>query len=407
MDINILSVRHDSHGLAEIERVSAGAAALTAELAALDEVAGSTVLNTCNRFELIWDGPPESVAAVRGVLDRLISPPPHWQFYSEADAVRHVFNVAAGLDSMVVGEREIAGQLKTAATNAQHDAQLSPDLQRLVEHALAASRKVANQTSLAANGRSLVSIGLDQLNIADWPTRSVSIIGTGSYAGAVVAALRSRGVTKLISHSVGGRDNAFASSHHLQAADELSQALASDVVVTCRGRGPIVSVATLAGMPRMPLFLDLALPGDVEDSVGYLTKLVTLRDIENDIDSPTESQVALAEQIVEAAVNEYLQQSRARALDSVVAGLRGHVMALVDAEIDRLPQRQLSHDDAAQALRRLAAKLLHEPSSRAHLAAQQDRTAEFIDAMVEIYGTDFADSSAKPRLARELGTSED
>jgi len=390
MGINVLSVRHDSHGLAEIERVSAGATALTDQLAELPEVAGSIVLNTCNRFELIWDGPVNTVMPVRALADQSMSPPPSWQLHVDEDAVRHVFSVAAGLASMVVGEREIAGQLKTAAIRAHEAGRLSADLQRLVEQSLTASRKVANQTTLAAQGRSLVNIGLDLLCIADWSAHSVAIVGTGSYAGAVVAALRARGVNEITSHSVGSRENAFAVSHQLQVADELSQALASDVVITCRGRGPIVSVATLADLPTPPIFLDLALPGDVEESVGYLTRVVRLRDIEANVDAPTLEQVALAEQIVADAVQEFLQQRRARAIGPAVAELRAAVMSVVDDEIARLPQRQLTHDDAAQALRRLAARLLHEPSQRAHEAAQQGRAAEFVQAMSEVYGGHFA-----------------
>ncbi len=115
-------------------------------------------------------------------------------------------------------------------------------------------------------------------------------------------------------------------------------------------------------------------------------RVVDLASIQNSIRPCFADDTRRAEALVEAGVAEVLMKLRSRIVDPAVVGLRQAVMALVDDEAARLPQRPLTHDDAALALRRLATRLLHIPSTRARMAAEQGRTEEYLLAMAELFG---------------------
>lgn len=383
MGINVLSVRHDEHGLAEVERVSVATEDLQARLAASEGIDGVVVLRTCNRVEVMWDG-DASVDDVQTESSRGLDPRPLWDVFSDAFAIHHIFRVASGLDSMVVGEREITGQLKAASQGADRAGTLSMPLRTVLDQAMTVSKRVANETDVQSSGRSIVAVGLDMLGVDSWPTRRVGLVGTGSYAGAVVAALRDRGVTDMRVYSAGDRASSFAGSHDLPVARDLADVLGCDVVVTCRGRGTMITPDVLIGIPSLPVFLDLSLTPDVDPAVSAVATLVNLAGIHGEPgDDPETSK---AEEIVHDAVHSAMTRQRSRQLDPVIAELRRSVMELVDDEVSRLPHRPLTRDDAAHALNRLAARMLHEPSIRAHRAAEQGRAAEYLRAIEEVYG---------------------
>ncbi|HOA27474.1 MAG TPA: glutamyl-tRNA reductase, partial [Arachnia sp.] len=296
------------------------------------------------------------------------------------------FRVASGLDSMVVGEREIAGQLRRALAQAQAEGRTSLALTIAVDEALKASRRVARETTLEGAGRSVVSAGLDLVG-ADWASLNMLLIGTGSYAGAVVAAARARGVRNITVHSASGRGAEFAASHGTAQVSSVTEGLATaDLVVTCRGQGAIV--VGVDDVTRSTTFLDLSLRRDVDPRVGQLTgiRLIDLPTIQDSLGGGIAEDTRRAQVIVNEGIAVALTKLRSRVVDPAVVGLRESVMALVDDEVARLPQRPLTLDAAALALRRLATRLLHVPSSRARLAAEQGRTDEYLHAMEELYG---------------------
>ncbi len=238
VNLRIFSVQHDHHGLAEVSHASEIAPHIAEELRRTRDVDGVVLLATCNRVELLVDAPDLSTAHARLRLARLGPRPIPWDILEGDEALTHLFRVTAGLESMVVGEREIAGQVRRALNDAQDNELASPTLTMCVEEALKTSRRIARETSLHAAGRSVVSEGLDLLGPRDWPNQRVLIVGTGSFAGAVVSAIRSRGARHLSVHSTSGRGQAFAASHELVPVDDLPGALhQADVIVTCRGTG--------------------------------------------------------------------------------------------------------------------------------------------------------------------------
>ena len=158
-------------------------------------VTGTIVLATCNRLEIYVQlsvaehlGPVSDMLyaeiAQKSELDaELIAG--SFEIYENLEAAKHLFTVASGLESAVVGEREIAGQMRRAAHTAWEDGTLSCDLGRAAERASATSRRVATETGLAGAGRSVVAVGLDMAaaHLRPWEGARVLIVGTGAYAG--------------------------------------------------------------------------------------------------------------------------------------------------------------------------------------------------------------------------------
>src|SRR5690606_4567953 len=157
------------------------------------------------------------------------------------DPAAHVCAVAAGLDSMVLGEREVAGQVRRAISQARADGSTTGALERLFASASIAARRVANETALGALGRSVVDVALDAAGVR--PGARCVLVGTGSYAGAAAAALVRRGASRIDVFSATGRAAQFADSRGLGtvAPGALAVAVAeADVVVTCSGGPDIV-----------------------------------------------------------------------------------------------------------------------------------------------------------------------
>ncbi|HJE50860.1 MAG TPA: glutamyl-tRNA reductase [Tessaracoccus flavescens] len=386
--MRIFSIQHDRQGLSEVKRVSGQVSGIADRLRSLPSVNGTVVLNTCNRVEVLLETDAEVPNhCLRAALNEHFDTPPAWDLFLGEAALEHVFRVASGLDSMVVGEREIAGQLRRALTDAQDAGHTSLPLSIAVDEALKTSRRIARETSLEGAGRSVVSEGLNLIDLDDWASARVTIIGTGSYAGAVVAALRARAVGDIRVFSASGRGADFADSHRTAHVTMLAEALdGADLVVTCRGLGtPTITVEH--ARPGMRL-LDLSLQPDVAPEVAALpgVTLVDLATIQSAVEPAYAHDANRAESLVRSGVSSTMAKLRARVVDPAVVSLRDTVLAMVDDEMDRLPQRQLTTEDAALALRRLATRLLHIPSSRARVAAEQGRTDAYLSAMAELYG---------------------
>ncbi|MDO4887635.1 MAG: glutamyl-tRNA reductase [Actinomycetaceae bacterium] len=390
MTLRILSVSHDQHGLSEVQRLSRCADSLSASLRDTHGVEGFLTLATCNRLEFVIHAPRVSETHLRHRLAGCLSSPPEWKVYEENEALNHLFRVAAGLASMVVGEREIAGQLRRALKAASQAGHVSGTLMAVVNAALHTARRIGSDTRLQDSGRSVVSVGLDMTGIEQWTKQRVLLVGTGSYAGAVVATLRQRGAEDILVHSTSGRARDFAARHDIRPTEDLTQALTwADLVITCRGGAtPVITREQLEGSAPKAL-LDLSLQPDVERSVATLPgmTLLDLGAIQNAISPTWAADSARAERIVAEGVSEIAGRLASRVADPAVASLRASMLQIVDDEVARLPQgRALTVEDCALALRRLTTRLLHTPSTRARDAASEGRIDDYLDAMEELYG---------------------
>ena len=416
MTTHLLSADHRLPGLDVVARLGAVAPGLGPDLLeAVPALRGVVVLSTCNRLALLIDadswadtgcpaalhplpgsaahghGPTSRGSTAHGSAACALPTEPtdaapsdlggavsaflaeragltpgglHLTHLSGAAARREMLAIAAGLSSMVVGEAQIVGQVRRAAETAAAEGTLSPELVRVVERASATSRRVAHETELSGQGRSVVAVGVDQAagHLPPLEDCRALIVGTGSYAGATVADLRARGLSDIAVYSASNRAEAFAAGHGLRAVPTgaLSEAMSrADLVVTCRGTGgPILTADLVApvaaeragsagGTVRPLVILDLALTRDVDEAVGALPGVVhlDLARVRDAVPDAEAQQVTAARAIVEAEAADFERTLAGRAMDPLITALRAQVGRVVAEEAARLrpqPARRLA-----------------------------------------------------------------
>lgn len=406
MSLAFAGVSHLDVGLAELEQVSALASDLPNELLMQHVATGAVLLSTCNRVELYLDAEdPERASARAG---ELLGPPsssvadlPRRLLHRTGDDVaRHLFAVTSGLESMVVGEAEISGQVRAAIADARRDHTVTASLDRLFGTASRVSRQVTTTTGLGAAGRSVVSVALDLVEREFGPIagRTVCLIGTGSFARISHAALRSRGVGELLLYSLSGRAARFAESHPgtVVAQSALAEALAqADLVISCSGAPhPVVDRAALDGVLRsrtsaLPI-VDLALTHDVEPEVRELSgvRIIDLSDVAEHAPPAHGEAVRRARTVVEDAVTGFVRVEAGRLADPAIVALRDQIRRTMANELERAERRHVAHTLLAVtgALDRFANELLHVPSVRIRELVAQGRGTEAMAALELLFG---------------------
>lgn len=376
---------------------------ILSRLAAFDTVDGVAILSTCNRFEVYLDY-PSFHGAVELVMDAVRAVYPaadgdvldSFVVYAGQGAVEHLFEVASGLDSMVVGEAEVAGQVREALARADQTA--SAPLRRLFQDALTTSKAVASRTGLGATGRSIASVGLDLAGrrIPAWADARVLVVGTGSYARVVVADLVRRGAEQLHVYSGSGRAERFAESHPVTPVSDLHGALAwTDLVVTCSGTGKVVLTADVVAESRrgrldvLPV-LDLTASSDVSADTGHLpeVEVITLDLIGEHVPSDQASAVLNARDIVRRAVATYLHLEEGRRAVPAVTAMRSHVAKIIEREIAQATNQHSPEvaEAIARSLRRVSNALLHAPSVRAAELARSGDLDDYRRALHTLFG---------------------
>ena len=431
-----LTASHHDLDLDVLEQLSSGSHAVAPRIVQdCPSVTGCLVLATCNRFELYLevDGDPEcaAAAATAAVAERsgLSAAAVGAALRTTLDrhAVRHLFAVAAGLDSMVLGEREVAGQVRRALVAAREVGTTSPGLERLFQAASRVARSVGADTELGATGRSVVGVALDlaehELARHGVPIDEarVLLVGTGSYAGASVRALANRGARDVTVHSPSGRTPQLAALRGLPTigADLLASTLAGvDVVVSCSGaRGPVIDVPMVRaaraatggaggsdgadgadgadGRARPMVVVDLALRHDVDPAVGQVpgVLLVDLAAVREHSPSTVTPAVSAGLAIVDAEAEAFARETAEAAAGPSVVALRGYVETLLARELDRPGAQQ---EDTARALRHFASSLLHGPMVRARELARDGRAEEFNEALVAVLGVEVPTARTAP-----------
>ncbi|MFQ4149148.1 glutamyl-tRNA reductase [Arthrobacter sp. LAPM80] len=420
-----LVASHSSIDLETVARLSAGAAAVGAEVLGHEDsaghgahVAGLVTLATCNRFELyVHARSAEDVEAARSSLVESISrhsglaEPLVSQAFStlERDAVpRHLFAVSTGLESAVVGEREIAGQVRRALSTAQDQGTTTPALVRLFQAAAKTAKDVGAQTALGRRGMSIVSVALDlaaELRAGtDGPTgrslagASAVLFGTGAYAGAAMAQLAQRGCTDISVYSSTGRAETFTASRGGTALDELSLAQAvarASLLVGCSGSDHQLSSRDLARMRHdgsgQLTAIDLALTHDFAPDIAELpgVDLLTLETVRQAAPAEQESTLVEASSMVADATRSFEQSQNSRALDHAIVALRRHTMAVLDDELAKVRKQHGCGAATAEvelAMRRMVKQLLHVPTVRAKELASAGDAGSYLAALDALYG---------------------
>ncbi|MET1063694.1 MAG: glutamyl-tRNA reductase [Arthrobacter sp.] len=421
-----LVATHADIDLETVAQLSTGASELaTSALAGSPAMAGAIVLATCNRFEIYGEAPrPDDIEDARAALIAQLSGSTgldeqlverSFNTRTGPDVTRHLFSVSSGLDSAVVGEREIAGQVRRALITAQHEGTASSGLVRLFQAASKTAKDVGAQTALGARGLSVVSVALDLATELsedpDWSAKKVVVFGTGAYAGATMSLLRERGCTDVSVYSSSGRAAGFVATRGGTALDgeTLPAAVAAaDVMIGCSGADTRVEAAELAkvraGSPQPLIAIDLALTHDFDPAVAGLdgVELLTLESVR--LAAPQEQAESLAEasNIVAGAASAFEQEREARSVDSAIVALRRHTMNVLDAEMEKVRARHgctAAAEEVEFALRRMVKQLLHVPTVRARELAANGQQEDYVAALEALYGITVEPAAPKPAAA--------
>ncbi|MGH3376244.1 MAG: glutamyl-tRNA reductase [Actinoallomurus sp.] len=405
--ILVVGLSHRSAPVTLLERTTVTADELVKLLHDVHQTAsvdGAIVVSTCNRIEVYADvdkfhagvsSISELLARHSGVpLDELSR---HLYVHYEERAVQHIFSVACGLDSMVVGEGQITGQLRSALKIAQANDTLDRALGEVVQQALRVGKRARNETGIDRAGASLVSVGLSRAGSLEG--RRALVVGAGSMSALAVATLARAGIGEVvIANRTYERGAHLARSVEVPARAielaDLRPALAeADIVVSCTGSTGLVITPD---MIETPLFLlDLALPHDVDPAVRDLpgVTLVGLSDLRDADDATAEADSEAVRRIVCEEVQAFQLALIAATVAPTVVALRSKAAEVVDAELGRLGGRlpgldDKARDEIAQTVRRVVDKLLHAPTVRVkELAASADGDT-YTEALRELFDLD-------------------
>ncbi len=437
MSVLVVGLSHKGAPMATLERtVLAGdaLAKLLHDVARADDVAGALILSTCNRMEIYAEVGSfhGAVAAICDLLSRH-SGVPHAELtsclyvhYSDR-AVQHLLTVACGLDSMVVGESQILGQLRGALRFAKEHGTLGRPLADLGSQALRAGKRAQSETGVGEAGASLVSVGLraaaEQLGVPPTSERGepslagleVLVVGAGAMSGLAAASVARAGAAGLvIANRTAHSAERLAAQHGGRPAstsDLAALLAAADLVVTCTGApGHVLTeqmvrsaLALRSGRAAVsqagPLvLLDLALPRDVEPGVGDIpgvavTDLETLAAAEPADTQPGDAAIAAAREVVAGELEAYLSAARADRVTPTVVALRAKAAGVVESELARLAGRIGSVDAAvldevARSMSRIADKLLHAPTVRVKELAGTPGADSYEDALRVLFDLD-------------------
>ncbi|WP_370932321.1 glutamyl-tRNA reductase [Amycolatopsis sp. cg13] len=418
MSVLAVGLSHRSADLGTLERAAIPADELTKvlhDLQQAEHISEVMLVSTCNRIEVyaVVETFHGGVNDVSDVLSRKAGMEPAelydslYVHYAGA-AVEHLFSVASGLDSMVVGETQILGQVRSSYATARDAGTVGRTLHELIQTTLRVGKRVHSETGLDQLGASVVSEALAAAG--DIAGKHALIVGAGSMGALTASQLRKAGIAEI---TVANRTEANAarlaekvvaegiparSVPLTELADAVDQA---DLVVACTGAQDAVFLAghvpARAGRPLV--VCDLGLPKDVDVAVAELAD-VTVVDLETiqrrmrDAGAPTtDRQTAKANGIVLDEVREYLAGQRSAEVTPTVTALRRRAAEVVDAELLRLDNRLPELDsqvreEVGRTVRRVVDKLLHAPTVRVKQLAAETADTDYANALRELFCLD-------------------
>jgi glutamyl-tRNA reductase len=384
------------------------------DLAAREHLLETVVLSTCNRTE-IYARCTHFHAAVGDVRDFLAeysgAAPEEFEnllytYYDDA-AEAHLFSVAAGLDSMIVGESEILGQVRDAWQTAAREQTASQLLSRLFKHAVESGKRVRTETGISRHPVSIpaaaVTVAAEHLGALDGAR--VLVIGAGHMGSGLASTLRSRGVADIIvANRTVARGEALAQKVEGTAIPltEIADTLVDvDVVLASTASSEVLLERSTVEMVmacrngRSLLIVDVALPRDVDPGVGDLND-VTLLDLDDLKDFAQRSaelrrrEIGKVREILTAEIERYRADRSAREIAPLVAALHGLGEDVRQTEYERFKSKlnQLDPDtrDLIDAITQgIVNKLLHEPTVRVKDAAGTPRGDYYADALTTLF----------------------
>ncbi len=418
MDLLLLGMSHHTAPVDLRERVDfsrRGVSEALRELAACPSPTEAVVLTTCNRAEIYVAC--EDSETTRHGLERFMSRfhdvpehdlAPHLYVHTGADVARHLFRVAAGLDSLVVGEPQIFGQIKDAYAVASRERRTGALLNKLFPWSFAVGKRVRADTGL---GEGAVSVSYTAISLArkifgSLKALRVLVVGAGEMAELTATHLRSQQVGRIgVTSRTRARADALARKVDGTAVDWTAvddELLEADIVVTATGAStPIISTTTIDRIMRArrnrPLFIiDIGLPRDVEPDAGdleqvFLYNLDDLRSIVSENLARRQEQTARAEAMVSNEVEAFVVWLRSRGTIPTVVALRRRFESIRQAELKRFESKLSGLSAEARArvdevTQLLVQKLLLTPTERLKTADDEATAAQYAEIITQLFG---------------------
>jgi glutamyl-tRNA reductase len=424
VSVLLFGVSHRSAPVAVVEQLStdeSDQAKIVDQVLQSSLVTEAMVLSTCNRVEVY--AVVEAFHGGLSVIGQVLSEHSGMSLndltkyayvrYAEA-AVEHLFAVASGLDSAVIGEQQVLGQVRRAYAAAEANHTVGRTLHELSQRALSVGKRVHSETGIDSAGASVVSValGMAESKLGGLAGRAAVVVGAGSMGALAARHLIREGIDRIhvvnrslprarrLAHSI--REQGIEADAY--PLDHIAGVLAdADVVVSCTGAvRPVVSLADahrgLMGRsgPRQLVICDLGMPRDVDPALAGLPGVYVV-DMDRIQREPSAraaaSDAEAARTIVAAEVANYLAGQRMAEVTPTVTALRQRAANVVEAELlrldNRLPELDAAHrDEVAKTVRRVVDKLLHAPTVRVKQLASAPGGDSYAEALRELFELD-------------------
>src|SRR5882672_3412461 len=434
MHLLLVGISHRTAPVDLRERVdfqARGVADALGALAARGSTREAVVVSTCNRAELYVAC--DEALATRADLVTFLSEfngvaaaeiAPHVYDVTDLEVARHLFRVAAGLDSLVVGEPQVLGQVKEAHTVATDVHTSGAVLNRLFHSSFAVGKRVRSETGLGSGAVSVsyAAVALARKIFGDLTGRNVAVVGAGEMGKLTAIHMKAQAVkhVTIVSRTMAHAARTAEAIGGASAApwEELDAVLgASDIVITATGAAvPILTKAHVETIMRprrnRPLFIiDIAMPRDVEAAAGEIEQvfLYNIDDLQATVRenlARRASEVARAEAIVDEELDKFGSWMRARGVIPTVVALRQSFEAIRRAELDRLDFKlsalpQEARDEARarvdEITHLIVEKLLLTPTEQLKSLGDQETAAVYAEAIARLFG--LADQSTERDLS--------
>lgn len=412
MSILLVGASYQEISLEELEVIEKKSheirSALFSDEASAHGIEGCVIVSTCNRFEVYVDTQREEesseyiIGRVRDLSGIQIT---RLRVRVGTEAVKHLFRVSAGLESMIVGEVEISGQVKRSLSESQSLGQTSRTTEALFQRASEVAKKVTSETGLGAAGRSLITGGLDIVKDHgfDLRMRKVLVIGTGAYARVVISALERENVGEIFTYSNSGRAEEFSESHGTTPVINgglLGALEVCEMIVACSGtHETIISTEQIRATNKefLPI-IDLSLAHDVEKTAKSLPNVIVvdLEEIHRRAPAEHHQTIVQAGELVDSLVSKFEQDLEARRNDPLVRLLREHVEKIVDEEVARIRQKNGDEyaNQVARSLHSVTKTIFHKPTIAARNSSMSEESNEYQQAIKVLFGLKFGPDDA-------------
>jgi glutamyl-tRNA reductase len=397
MAFNILGINHKTAPVDLREKVAFTEDRLVSALQALRQESGVSevvILSTCNRTEVYWAG-SASGTDLSDWIERHHAPSldlaASVYVHQEQRAIEHAFSVASGLDSMVLGEAQILGQLKEAYRIAQHAGSVGPHLNKLFQAAFSTAKRVRSETQIGANSVSLASatVSLARRVYADLRAQNALLIGAGEMNALTARHFTSAGVKRMvIANRTLSRAQELAAEVKGYAVDlqHLDKELAeADIVISCTASPTVLiskamAAAAVRARRRRPIFMvDLAVPRDLDPAIADLEDiyLFSIDDLQQLIDENRQQREAAAGNarlLIIEEVTRFLSEARAKEAGPAIRALRQQADGIRQQTLEQARRMLASGKSADEALEYLSNtlmnRLLHAPTQALRQASE-------------------------------------